>query len=86
MLSDDDEEQGPPIQDPLVPHENYVPMPSYEDDIIPGPPIEFKSLFEAIQEASTGIPLASKEDTLNYMYNNIVKKVYGPECSPRSHP
>ena len=68
-----------------MPHEDYEPMPSYEDDIIPGPPIKFKTLFEAIQEAPTGIPLAKKEDTLNYMYN-IVEKVYGPEYSPQSHP
>ena len=80
MSSNNDEEQRPPIQDPLVLHENYELMPTYKDDIIPGPPIEFLSLFEAIpQEAPTGIPLACKEDTLNYMYN-IVQKVYGPEC------
>ena len=82
MLSDNDEQQGPPTQAPLlVLHEDYEPIPSYEDDIIPSPPIEFKSLFKAILEAPTGIPLARKKDTLNYMYY-IVEKVYGPEYSP----
>ena len=81
MSSDDDECKRPVIQDPLVPHDTYELTPNYNDNIIPDPPIEFKSLFKAIREAPTGIPLTPKDDTLNYMYN-IVEKVYGYEYSP----
>ena len=84
MSSDDDEHKRPAIQDPLVPHESYNLTPNYNDDIIPGPPTELKSLFEAIQEAPTGIPLTPKEETLTYMYN-IVEKIYRPEYSPQSN-
>ena len=84
MSSNDDGCKRPVIQDPLVRLVSYELAPNYDDDIIPGPPIEFKSLFEGIREAPTGIPLTPKDATLNYMYN-IVEKVYGSEYSPRSH-
>ena len=68
MPSNEDDRKIPVIQDHIVPHENYEITLSYDDDIIPGPPIELKSLFEVIREAPTGIPLTPKTDVLIYMY------------------
>ena len=74
MSSNEDDHKTPVIQDPIVPHENYDITSSYDDNIIPGPPIKHKSLFKAICEAPTGLFLAPKTDVLIYTCTTLLRK------------
>mmetsp|Transcript_26601 Transcript_26601/g.58545 ORF Transcript_26601/g.58545 Transcript_26601/m.58545 type:complete len:231 (-) Transcript_26601:36-728(-) len=86
MPSDNDELQAPTIQNPLMLHEDYEPMPTYEDDVIPGPPTKFRSLFEAIREAPTGDPAGEKRGHSQLYVQYSQESLHRPEYSPRSHP
>ena len=88
---DEEEEEevvAPPpprkIEDPVKPFKTYGFLEGYPDDIMPGNPTEYVSIFEVIRTAETGMPLKINQSTYTYMYN-IVERVYGEEYSAETN-
>ena len=80
----DNEESPNKIQDPIVEHRDFNTNFTYKDNMIPGPPTEFRPIFKEIREAPTRLPLSSISATRNYVLN-LLETIYGDQVSPRNN-